>query len=194
MRDSVRLNSFKSFLVTLSSTSSETWEMYSWAISGSSVFCYWLFLVLSGVCLETAADFLLFLKVAMILREISVSCEDWIIFQFVTKVSISSIMRGKGFNKDKQLMISQNDYNTKKLKLYIIKIVLSFLLFIHFPWRETKLFTSQFKLKIGKSTFIILSIKEKCRHWREKTPLRPFLPSSTASLSSFDGKSTGPIR
>ena len=68
-RDSVRLNSFESFLVTLPSISSETWEMYSWAISGSSVFCDWPFFVFSGVSLETAANFLLVLKVAMILGE-----------------------------------------------------------------------------------------------------------------------------
>ena len=75
IRDSVRLNSFESFLVTLPSISSETWEMYCWAISGSSVFCDWLFLVFSGVSLETAANFSLFLKVAMILRE--KFCQQW---------------------------------------------------------------------------------------------------------------------
>ena len=32
-RDSVRLNSFESFSVTLPSISSKTWEIYSWAIS-----------------------------------------------------------------------------------------------------------------------------------------------------------------
>ena len=46
---SVPLNSFESFLVTLLSIDSETWEMYFWAISGSSVFCYCLFLVFLGV-------------------------------------------------------------------------------------------------------------------------------------------------
>ena len=69
IRDSVRLNSFESFLVTFPSISSETWETYSWAISGSSEFCDWLFLVFSCVSFETAANFLLFLKVAMILRQ-----------------------------------------------------------------------------------------------------------------------------
>ena len=77
IRDSVRLNSFESFLVTLTSLSSQTWEMYSWAIAGSSVLCDWLFLVFSGVSLETAANFLLFLKVAMILRE--KFCQLWIL-------------------------------------------------------------------------------------------------------------------
>ena len=68
IRDSVLLNSFQSFLVILPPISSETWEMWSWVASGSSVFCTLLFLVLSGVSMETAASFLLFRKVAMRLR------------------------------------------------------------------------------------------------------------------------------
>ena len=75
IRDSVLVNFFESFLVTLPSISSESWEMYSWAISRSSVFCDWLLLVFSGVFLETAANFLLFLKSAMILRE--KFCQQW---------------------------------------------------------------------------------------------------------------------
>ena len=67
--DSVRVNSLGSFLMTLPSISSETWEIYSWAIPGSSVFCDWLFFVFSGIFVETAANCLLFLNVAMILRE-----------------------------------------------------------------------------------------------------------------------------
>ena len=69
IREPVRLNSFENFLVTRSSISSEIWEMYSWAISGSSVFCERLFLVFSGVSLETAANFFFFLKVAIVPRE-----------------------------------------------------------------------------------------------------------------------------
>ena len=75
MRDTVLLNSFESFLVTLPLISSKTWEMSSWEVSGSSVFCDYLFLVFSGVSLETAASFLLFLTVAMILRE--TFCQQW---------------------------------------------------------------------------------------------------------------------
>ena len=69
IRDSVRVNFFESFLFTLPSISSETWEMHFWAIPGLRVFCDWVFLVTSGVSLETAANSLLFHKVAMILRE-----------------------------------------------------------------------------------------------------------------------------
>ena len=56
--DSVILKSFERLLVTLPLISLETWEVYSWAISGSSVFCDWFFLVASGACLETAASLL----------------------------------------------------------------------------------------------------------------------------------------
>ena len=69
IRDSVPLNCLEIFLITLPSISSETWEMFFWAISGSRPFGDWLFLVFSGVTLETAASFFFFLKVAMILRE-----------------------------------------------------------------------------------------------------------------------------
>ena len=87
--------------VTLPSISSEIWEMYSWAISGSSVFCDWLFLVLSGVSLETAASFLLFLIVAMILKGKILSAEktELKFLFFKSSVIITSYSEGKGFNK-----------------------------------------------------------------------------------------------
>ena len=69
MRDSVRLNSLESFLMTIPSISSETWEMYSSAIPGSSVFFHWLFLVFFGVSLGTAANFVVLLNVAKSLKE-----------------------------------------------------------------------------------------------------------------------------
>ena len=78
IRDSVRLNSFEILLVTLPSISSETWEMYSWVDSKSSVLCALLFLVLSGISLETASSFFLFPNVAVRLRKKIISDEDWI--------------------------------------------------------------------------------------------------------------------
>ena len=83
------------FLVTLLSIFSETWVKYSSAISELSVFCDWLFLVFSGVSLETTANFLLFLNVAMILRK--KLCHLWRLnwFLFYNKVLIFSIMRRK---------------------------------------------------------------------------------------------------
>ena len=90
MRDYVRLNSWESFLVTLPSTPSETWVMYSSAIPGLGVCCDWFFLIFSGVFLENAAKFLFFLNVAIILREKLVSCGDGIDFYFLNKLLISS--------------------------------------------------------------------------------------------------------
>ena len=98
IRNSDRLISFESFFVTLISISSETLEMYSWAILGLSVFCDQLILVFWGFSLGTAANFLLFLKVAMILRE--KFYQQWRLnrsFLLQSKVIISSYYEGKGF-------------------------------------------------------------------------------------------------
>ena len=66
MRDSVRLNYWDSFLVTLPSISSETCVIYSSLILGTDVFRDWPFLGCSScVSLVTAATFRLFLNVAI---------------------------------------------------------------------------------------------------------------------------------
>ena len=65
MRDSLLLNSWDSFLVTLPSISSETCAMYSSVIPGADEFCDWLFLGYSCVSLARAANFRLFLKIAI---------------------------------------------------------------------------------------------------------------------------------
>ena len=116
IRDSVLLNSLESFLVTLPSISSETWEMYSWALSGSIVFRDWVILVFSGVSLETAAKFLLFLKFAMTLRE--KLCRQWRLnwsFYFIQQWYSLPIMREKGFKK-MQTVWYQVQYNTQRLQ------------------------------------------------------------------------------
>ena len=70
MRDSVLLNSWESFLVTLPSISSETCVIYSSLILGTDVFRDWPFLGFSScVPLVTAANFRLFLNVANFWRE-----------------------------------------------------------------------------------------------------------------------------
>ena len=79
MPDSLRLKSSEKFLETPPSISSEIWALYYSAIPGSSVFCDWLCLVFSGVAPETVANFLLFLDIAMILRE---NRWNWGICQF----------------------------------------------------------------------------------------------------------------
>ena len=80
MPNAVQLKSWWSFLLILLSVSSETWVMYFSAIPGLSVFYDWLFLVFSGVSLETAANLILFLNVAIILKEYIVNCESWMDF------------------------------------------------------------------------------------------------------------------
>ena len=100
LRDSVRLKFLESLSVTFPSISSETWAMYSSAITGSSMFFDSLFLVYFGACLKTAVTFPLFLNVAMILRE--KLCQLWKLnwfFVFVTKMSICSIVREKEFQQ-----------------------------------------------------------------------------------------------
>ena len=114
---SIRLNSLESFLVSLPSISSKTWEMYSWAIPGSSVFCHWLFLVFSGVSLETAANFLLFFKVAMILGE---SCQLWRLYWIliIQQRRISRlIMRETVQSKQTVNAYQENYYSTKGYKI-----------------------------------------------------------------------------
>ena len=74
--------------------------MYSSAIPGLSVFCDWLFFVISGVSVETAANFLLLTNVAMILQK--KLCQLWRLnwfFKFVTKILISSVTRRKDFQQ-----------------------------------------------------------------------------------------------
>ena len=82
MRDSVRLNSWDSFLVTLIAISSETCVIYSSLVLGTDVIRDWPFLGCSScVSLVTAANFRLFLNVAIFLKwKMLRSYEDWITF------------------------------------------------------------------------------------------------------------------
>ena len=70
MRDSVMLNSWDSFLATPPSISSETCAIFRSLILGRDVFRDWPFLgCSSSVSLVTSANFRLFLKVAIFLKE-----------------------------------------------------------------------------------------------------------------------------
>ena len=70
MRDSVRLKSWDSFLVTLPSICLETCVVYSSLILGTDVFRDWPFLgFFSCVSFVSAANFRLFLNVAFFLKE-----------------------------------------------------------------------------------------------------------------------------
>ena len=192
MRDSVRLNSRESFLVSLPLACSENWVMYSSAIFGLSLFCDWFFLGFSGASFETAANLFLFLNVAIILGEKLVSCEDWCDFYFINKSLISSFHEGKSFNKSKQLRIKKLCTISEKLQFHII-MVLSFLLFRSFPWRETNLFTRQFKVKMEENALIIIFTEEKCRLWR-KNSFSSISSFTHCLFSIFRKKSAGLIR
>ena len=65
IHDSVQLNSPDCFIVNLPSFSSDTQVMYSLVLPGTNVICNWPFLTLSCASLETAANFHLFLSVAI---------------------------------------------------------------------------------------------------------------------------------
>ena len=137
------LNSLEIFLVTLPSISSETWEMYSWVNSGSSTVCPLLLLLPSGVSLETAANFLLFVNVAILLQ--GKSCQRWRLnLSFLVLIKVSSKSEGIKFQQYKQskkvifreLSYSKSQYFIKlqyrTVTIYIKIFVLLVLLFIRF--------------------------------------------------------------
>ena len=89
MRDFVLLNSWDSFLVTLHSTSSETCVIYCSLILGTDVFRDWPLLGCSAcVSLVTAANFRLFLIVAIFEGKMLGSYEDWINFHLLINLSL----------------------------------------------------------------------------------------------------------
>ena len=65
IRDSILLNSWDNFLVTLPSIFPETCVIFSSVIPETDVLCDWLFLGHSCVSLDTAANFHLFLNVVI---------------------------------------------------------------------------------------------------------------------------------
>ena len=91
MRDSVLLNSWDSFLVTLPSISSKTCAIYSSVIPGENEFCNWLFLEYSCVSLYLAANFRLLLTVAIFGKSFN-SGEEWIILHFLRQFLSSTKM------------------------------------------------------------------------------------------------------
>ena len=113
-RDCLRLSSWYSFSVTVPSISYETWVMYSSVIPGMNVFCDRLFLVISCVSPETAANFRLFLCVAILLEEgkkLNI-CVDWFIFisRFISWSwkNITFLFSGELFSDQRQLTELQN--------------------------------------------------------------------------------------
>ena len=78
-----------------------------------------------------------------------------------------------------------------KMITTLVFFVLSFLLFIPSPWRETYLFTRQVKVQIGKNTFKFSTSKLKMpTQAGNKQLFHPSLPSEDAHFPSFDRKWT----
>ena len=95
---------FWKFLVTLPSISFETWEMYSWVIPGSSVFCDWLLLLFQVFLSKLLLIFSYSSKLPWCWGKSFVSSEDWIAVLFFNQQWESPlIVREKDFNKCKQL-------------------------------------------------------------------------------------------
>ena len=96
--------------------------MYSWAVSGSSVFCDWLFFGFSGVSLETAANIFYSSKLPWFWGKNSVSFEDWIEFLFHNKGEKGEyllLIWRKNFNQSKQLTFFKKiNTKSKVTKLY----------------------------------------------------------------------------
>ena len=89
MRDSVLLNSWDSFVVTLPSISSETCVMHSLLILGTDVFRDWPFLGCSScVFVVPAANFRLFFNVAIFWRENAPQIWRLNCFLFVNQLEI----------------------------------------------------------------------------------------------------------
>ena len=168
MRDSVLLNSWDSFLVTLPSTSSETCVIYSSLILGTDVLRDWPFLGCSScVSLVTAASFRLFLNVVIFLK-------------------------GKCYAVMKtELLITITD-NQSDIK-YLSLPYFHFSYLYTFNGGEHNCLHAKSRYKVGKRTLTIIITKEKCQLWREINTFPSISSLQTASLPSFDGKYTGVI-
>ena len=89
--------------------------MQSWVDSGSSTFCPLLLLLTSGVSPETAANFLLFLNVAIFLEGKILSMVKTQIILFLVLLKVSSKSEGIKFQQFKQSkkVIFKESYNTQ---------------------------------------------------------------------------------
>ena len=95
MRDSILLNIWEKFLVTLPSISSQTWVIYTSLILGMDVYRDWPFPGCSFcVFLDMITSFHLFLNIAIFRREkLPNSSEDWIIiFLFLANSKVLRIV------------------------------------------------------------------------------------------------------
>ena len=151
MRDSVPRNSWDSFLLILPSISSETCVIYSSLILGTDVFRDWPFLGCSScVSLVTAANFRLFLNFTIFLKG---KCWAVIMTQLVFFCESTWGYNKKCYSFENQT--SRNQYSQLIIQkiIRISLLVLSFLLFLPFGWREAELFTGQVKVQSREKYF-----------------------------------------
>ena len=105
-------------------------------------------------------------------------------FLFYTKSEYLLLLWGKSFNQSKQLkFFKKNNTVPKATKIYNNNSTFVSPIYT-FPWRETKLFTRQFKVQTGKSILFILYIEEKFGLWRE-TKTSPSISSFMDHVSSI---------
>ena len=71
-------------------------------------------------------------------------------------------------------------------------LINSFLLFALFTCRERKLFTREVKVQTGKNTFIVRTLKWRCRLWRETINFPLIFSLIGRTLSIFRQKMNGP--
>ena len=109
-----------------------------------------------------------------------------------TELSFLLLDEKSGYNKTRRTSFCQKQLTEVFFKATKFNnrntIVLSFLLFLHFPWRETKLFTRQVKVQIVKSSLIIILSKEKMQTLAGKKHLSP-IPSLIYRVFSIFGRS-----
>ena len=168
MRDTVQPIPGESFLVTLLSISSKTWVLCFSASPRTGLICDWLFLVFSGVSLETAANFFFLFHFCHISERNA--CQLWRLkWTFLARtLRWSPPLWGKlvSFIGNsfwwEILCTTPESYNF----LYIISFFVSPI--YSFSMARNIIVHTQMQCTIReKSILIILFIKEKCRLWRE---------------------------
>ena len=141
------------------------------------MFCVLPLLVLLGVSLETAASFLLFHNVAMLLREKSVSGEDWIWALYFYNSQSLLLLRGKRFQSGYKQVNLQ--YNTWVRQFYIIitvtRLHIITVIIVYTPNQGTN------REKYFNHT---IYQRERCRLWREINTL-PSISSFTDHVFSI---------
>ena len=146
--------------------------MYSSVIPGTNVFCNWLFLALSWVSLESAANFRLFHRIAKTLEKRKA--------QQLLGLNWFSILEMNSWQNKIFLFQERNRFQRQLTEIQRVKYGFNITNFYSISTFVSPIYTSslgqtwmflrQVKEQLGKSNLIILFTKEKCRLWWEKHP------------------------